>query len=133
MSGTPISPWMEGVPSRAPALACGIDCDVAVVGAGFTGLSMAIALREHGLRVVVLERETVGFGAMDRRVDRKVRASIRALSAPAPPGTSGGTLSAPAPPGTSGGTLSAPAPPGTSGPDPRPALYREPPDGTSNL
>jgi len=66
MSGTPVSPWMEGVPSRAPALACDIDCDVAVVGAGFTGLSTAIALREHGLRVVVLERETAGFGASGR-------------------------------------------------------------------
>lgn len=43
-------------------------CDVAIVGAGFTGLWTALALVEMqpGLRVVVLEAETVGFGASGR-------------------------------------------------------------------
>jgi gamma-glutamylputrescine oxidase len=37
-----------------------------VVGGGYTGLSAAIALRHEGLRVVVLEAETSGFGASGR-------------------------------------------------------------------
>lgn len=42
--------------------------DVAVVGGGFTGLSTALHLlrREPGARVVVLEAETLGFGASGR-------------------------------------------------------------------
>ncbi len=45
-----------------------LDVDVAIVGAGFTGLWTALALTdtEPGLRVVVLEAETVGFGASGR-------------------------------------------------------------------
>ena len=42
--------------------------DVAIIGAGFTGLWTAIALTDTDptLRVVVLEAETVGFGASGR-------------------------------------------------------------------
>jgi len=40
--------------------------DVAVVGAGFTGLSAARALAKRGVRVVVLEAETFGWGASSR-------------------------------------------------------------------
>src|SRR6185295_18516245 len=45
-----------------------LDVDVAIVGAGFTGLWTAIALTDTdpGLRVAVLEMETVGFGATGR-------------------------------------------------------------------
>ncbi len=42
------------------------EFDVAIVGAGFTGLSAAYALCGRGIRVVVLERENVGFGASSR-------------------------------------------------------------------
>ena len=44
------------------------DCqvDVAVVGGGYTGLATAIALREEGLSVAVLEREFAGYGASGR-------------------------------------------------------------------
>ncbi len=41
-------------------------CDVAVIGAGYTGLSAARALARHGASVVVLERHEVGWGASGR-------------------------------------------------------------------
>ena len=37
-----------------------------IVGAGFTGLSTALALRRAGVEVVVLERDFAGFGASGR-------------------------------------------------------------------
>lgn len=40
--------------------------DVAVIGAGFTGLSAARTLAKRGARVAVLESETVGWGASSR-------------------------------------------------------------------
>jgi len=40
--------------------------DVAVIGAGFTGLSAALALAKRGAKVVVLEAETIGWGASSR-------------------------------------------------------------------
>jgi len=49
-----------------PALNGETSADVCVIGAGFTGLSTAIALLEAGLSVVVLEAAKVGFGASGR-------------------------------------------------------------------
>lgn len=40
--------------------------DVAVIGAGFTGLSAARTLAKRGARVAVLEAETAGWGASSR-------------------------------------------------------------------
>ena len=40
--------------------------DVAIIGAGYTGLSAALALAERGTRVVVLEANLVGWGASGR-------------------------------------------------------------------
>ena len=40
--------------------------DIAVIGAGFTGLSAARTLARRGARVAVLESETVGWGASSR-------------------------------------------------------------------
>ncbi len=60
--------WEHLTPPVRDALAAPIDCDVAIVGAGFTGLWTAFYLlrSEPSLRVVVLEREHVGFGASGR-------------------------------------------------------------------
>jgi glycine/D-amino acid oxidase-like deaminating enzyme len=40
--------------------------DVAVIGAGFTGLSAARTLTKRGAKVAVLETETIGWGASSR-------------------------------------------------------------------
>jgi glycine/D-amino acid oxidase-like deaminating enzyme len=63
--------WWRSVggppPERAP-LQSASEADVAIVGAGFTGLWTAYYLKraEPSLRVVVLERERAGFGASGR-------------------------------------------------------------------
>jgi glycine/D-amino acid oxidase-like deaminating enzyme len=67
----PISYWLrEPGPAGDAPLTTGeqIDVDVAIIGAGFTGLWTAIALTDTdpGLRVAVLEAETVSFGASGR-------------------------------------------------------------------
>ena len=49
-------------------LAQDIDVDVAVVGAGFTGLSAALHLAEAGVRAAVLEAADIGFGGSGRNV-----------------------------------------------------------------
>ena len=43
-----------------------LDCDVAVIGGGFTGLSAALACAEKGLKVALLEAQNIGFGASGR-------------------------------------------------------------------
>lgn len=49
-----------------PALLGDRTADCVIIGAGFTGLSAALHLAETGLRVVVLEAETPGWGASGR-------------------------------------------------------------------
>ena len=51
-----------------PSLSGDVDVDVAIVGAGYTGLWSAHALlrADPSLRVLVIEREMVGFGASGR-------------------------------------------------------------------
>lgn len=61
-----ISPWMDGAPEAGEPLRGDVSADVCVIGAGYTGLSSALALRRAGLDVVVLEAEIVGFGASGR-------------------------------------------------------------------
>lgn len=41
-------------------------CDVAVIGGGFTGLSAALACAERGFSVILIELNSVGFGASGR-------------------------------------------------------------------
>ncbi len=52
--------------SSHPALAGDVNADVCIIGAGFTGVSAAMELAQAGYRVVVLEAETVGYGASGR-------------------------------------------------------------------
>jgi glycine/D-amino acid oxidase-like deaminating enzyme len=66
-----VSLWHEtcgdGLAPR-PALDGDVEVDVAIVGAGYTGLWTAyyLAVAEPSLRVAVLEREIAGFGASGR-------------------------------------------------------------------
>ncbi len=49
-----------------PVLQDRIQADVAIIGAGFTGLNAALTLAENGAKVVVLEAEQPAFGASGR-------------------------------------------------------------------
>ena len=49
-----------------PPLARDMQCDVAIVGGGFTGISTALHLAEAGVSAVVLENRYVGWGASGR-------------------------------------------------------------------
>lgn len=42
------------------------ECDVCIIGAGYTGLSAALHLLERGSRVILLEQARVGWGASGR-------------------------------------------------------------------
>ena len=59
---------LGGPPARRPPLVGSTEADVAIVGAGYTGLWTAyyLKLAEPPLRIVVLEREMAGFGASGR-------------------------------------------------------------------
>ncbi|MEE9218047.1 MAG: FAD-binding oxidoreductase [Acidobacteriota bacterium] len=60
--------WWEQVDwgEAAPRLEGPIEADVAVIGAGYTGLSAAYHLAGEGVKVVILESERVGYGASGR-------------------------------------------------------------------
>lgn len=66
-----ISLWFDGLSeplTPRPALARDVEVDVAVVGAGLTGLWTTYYLQAAapGLRIAVLEKEIAGFGASGR-------------------------------------------------------------------
>jgi glycine/D-amino acid oxidase-like deaminating enzyme len=73
MTRRSISFWHDSLPDGdldvlRPGLSGDIDVDVAVVGAGFTGLWTAyyLAKSDPTLRIVVLEKDFAGFGASGR-------------------------------------------------------------------
>jgi len=64
-----VNSWYAATAHPAPAfpsLQENLDVDVAVVGAGFTGINTAIELADRGLRVAVLEAQQVGWGCSGR-------------------------------------------------------------------
>src|ERR1700757_2782729 len=60
--------WLETVsePARGSSNLLPVSVEVAVVGAGYCGLSAARSLAKRGVRVAVLEAETLGWGASCR-------------------------------------------------------------------
>jgi glycine/D-amino acid oxidase-like deaminating enzyme len=64
----PDSLWAAVTPPgpALPALTGHVEADVAIIGAGFTGLSSALHLREAGVDVVVVEAMEPGWGASGR-------------------------------------------------------------------
>ena len=62
---------------RWPRLEGSVQCDVCVIGGGFTGLSSALFLTEAGYDVVLLEAAVVGFGASGRNGGQVVNSYSR--------------------------------------------------------
>jgi glycine/D-amino acid oxidase-like deaminating enzyme len=63
--------WLDGLAEPLvprPPLPGDVECDVAIVGAGFTGLWAAYYLKQHqpDIRIVVVEREIAGYGPSGR-------------------------------------------------------------------
>ena len=50
-----------------------LDCDVCIVGGGYSGLNTAIELAERGFKVVLLEARRVGWGASGRNGGQLIR------------------------------------------------------------
>jgi gamma-glutamylputrescine oxidase len=65
---------------RWPELQGETSADVCVIGAGFTGISAALELAEHGYTVIVLESVRVGFGASGRNGGQIVNGYSRDLA-----------------------------------------------------
>ncbi|WP_145205395.1 NAD(P)/FAD-dependent oxidoreductase [Sphingobium sp. B2] len=90
MEHAPIRKPYAGLPSYYAATANRVTerpqlrgeerCDVAVVGAGFTGMSAALELAERGYSVIVVEGERVGWGASGRNGGQLVNGYSRQLS-----------------------------------------------------
>lgn len=78
--------WRAIAPPRRDAvigLGNNIRTEVVIVGAGYTGLAAAYALQKRGVRVVVLDANTVGWAASGRNggaVLSKFRMSFRAMA-----------------------------------------------------
>ena len=62
--------WEKTAPTAPPTakLEVDVDCDVAIVGAGYTGLSAALHAAEGGATVAVLDGAEIGFGGSGRNV-----------------------------------------------------------------
>jgi glycine/D-amino acid oxidase-like deaminating enzyme len=60
------SGWIDAPDDLMPALDRDLDCDVAIVGGGYTGMAAALRLAERGADVVLLESAFCGWGASSR-------------------------------------------------------------------
>jgi gamma-glutamylputrescine oxidase len=61
-----LSPWVREPALPAPALAGDVSADVVIVGGGYCGLNTALALRERGVDVTLVEQAFCGYGASGR-------------------------------------------------------------------
>ena len=69
MSQYPNSYYATSLSQQKDALPTLIDdheCDLCVIGGGFSGLSTAIEAAERGLKVILLEQNIIGWGASGR-------------------------------------------------------------------
>ena len=66
MSSTEPYWWLAATPPALPQTAVQPACDVAIVGAGYTGLSAAITLARAGRSVQVFDKQRPGEGASTR-------------------------------------------------------------------
>lgn len=66
----PQSLWRHSAPAapETERLTGEVAADVAIIGAGFTGLSSALHLAQAGARAVVLEAREIGFGGSGRNM-----------------------------------------------------------------
>ena len=55
--------WLEQATTDYPSLTHDLDVDVAVIGAGITGLTAAHLLKQAGKSVALLEMSRIGYGA----------------------------------------------------------------------
>src|SRR4051794_41980171 len=99
---------LGGLPPRRAPLPGPIEADVAIAGGGYTGLWTAWYLKQAdpSLRVVVLERESAGFGASGRNgggVSRPPGRPPRGGGGPPPGGGGGGPPPGGVRPGARGG------------------------------
>jgi glycine/D-amino acid oxidase-like deaminating enzyme len=76
----PPSLWAATAPAAPPAppLAGDADAELAVVGAGVTGLAAALHAARRGAKVVVLEAHEIGWGASGRNNGQVIPALTRA-------------------------------------------------------
>lgn len=60
--------WWEALPAASDNCDKGVprECDVAIVGSGYAGLSAALTLLRNGRQAVVFERDRAGYGASTR-------------------------------------------------------------------
>lgn len=58
--------WESAAPQSMPQQDVALKCDVAIVGAGYTGLTAALTLATAGKSVQVFDKDQVGAGASSR-------------------------------------------------------------------
>lgn len=74
-SGHPDTYYTASVPELTdlPPLQQSLDVDIAILGAGFTGINTALELQLQGYRVAVLEAQRIGWGASGRNGGELIR------------------------------------------------------------